>query len=616
MDILAAHFGSVYGTIQQRFFALNTLQKVTTILAIAILACLGCLYASLYCCRKWTHSVTTAEGEEIMASDDEPQKFGEPVPEKVLEEVHKDGPFDQIIENAYKESDPPPSDEDLIKEMVAQDMEIKKAEALWAAEAEAKAAALDEIKRLESQKLDAANEIEKNLAEKDKLPDVVSLPEPKIKIVRSPHKIASANPFASWGWPEELSTLDVTVEQRQGIDAALNTVAEAYQRYAIFQVVIEKGPKEHNPAVARSKDLVIKLDKEPVKKIPIPLNLILDNQANREQLQCLLLTKKIIGSGGQRKVKICYDLTNGVYLVKKTIFSQSEYDILNHFHKNPGRGLPVVSYFREVNPSKFQALEPLYEGSLTMLFGTTPLAELEQKLSLIHDILEGLKSLHDLTFQHPEHKWMNDLIKMFHFDIKPENILVRPHPTKKNKWEAVISDFGCSGNLYISGGTYGFRAPEEVALEIELRRILDLFEEDANQINKSEVESHNRKYGQPMDIWATALVLILIITGKTSSKFTKAAIPPLPCIENCFLNIPVNANPPDKKLTDLKQHQIDQDLSNLKLPSYKTDAEKIAIEEVMKLIREMLQIDPDKRISATDTLIKFQKATAALGMDI
>jgi serine/threonine protein kinase len=119
-----------------------------------------------------------------------------------------------------------------------------------------------------------------------------------------------------------------------------------------------------------------------------------------------------------------------------------------------------------------------------------------------------------------------------------------------------------------------------------------------------------------MDIWSTGLILLSIMLGRTSTEFPNIAIPPLPCIENCFKSIPGNTKTRDINLTKLKQQQIDQDLNNLKLTCYDTEDEKIAIEGLRQMIREMLIIKPKKRISLNDTLSAFHNATAPLQMNL
>jgi hypothetical protein len=586
MNIRTVDLRLAYNGIQQRFFALNASQKMVTLLATAALAYIGCLYASIYCRRMWNY---------IFVWNNKPQELQEKVDRKDNAKL-----LEPQVESMKVES---------TMEDEALDCELEED-----SKVEADKAAAEELKRRESQKVEAAAldelkvPINKSLSEKNEVPEII-LSKPKVKFVRSPHKIAVKKSLC-WGWPEDLSVLDVTAKQQKGIDKALRAVAEAFKRYPEFQIVLEKSPKEQNPSGAKCRALVIKVENKTIKKIPIPLKLVVV----KDKVHFLLLTKKIIGSGGEREVKICYNLTNGGYLARKIMTSQCEFEILNHFYKNPVRGLPLVSFFLQIRPSKAQVLETLYDGPLSILFGTAPLAKLEQKLSLIHDILLGLKSLHDLTFQTSEFLWKQ--VKMFHFDIKPDNILVRKHSTKK-KWEAVISDFGCSGKLGITGGTLGYRAPEEVKLEVRLRKDMDFFgEKKAKSFNESSIKSHNDKFGQAMDVWATGLVLLSIMTNKTSAEFPNCAIPPLPCIENCFKSIPINAKSKDINLTQLEQKQIDQDLSNLKLPLHDTEDEKIAIEGVLKIIREMLVIDAKKRISANDALNTFQSATATLKMDI
>ena len=75
----------------------------------------------------------------------------------------------------------------------------------------------------------------------------------------------------------------------------------------------------------------------------------------------------------------------------------------------------------------------------------------EGKTSLVEDLLYGLSNIHKLTFSATYTNCVSgqletiDNFKSFHFDINPQNILVR-HIPEENRWEAVISDFGTLGD--------------------------------------------------------------------------------------------------------------------------------------------------------------------------
>lgn len=548
MDIHAIGLRS-FQNIQQRFSSFTPLQKVTALIAMASLALLASLLALTWCRRSQTQISVKSETTTL---------------EK-------------------------PICQPLVKKA-----EEKKAEE--ATEMEAKKAALA-ILKLEEKK----EPIKKTVA---------VLPEPKFTFNYSPPKIAWEAHFSRWVWPSDLSSLNITVAQQKRINEALRTVAEASFTYPQFSLNIVKSPKLVG-YTSKTIDVEIKIGDKVVKKTAIPFNLIMLLKEQRLN-QFLLLTNKIIGSGGQRKVKLCYNLNTGEFLVKKQIFTKCEHDLLDLAKKNPIRGLTACRYIHQVG-TKFQSIESLYDGNLSLLFGTSALESLEQKFSLIHDIFYGLNRLHGFSFNHP--KLYGKKIKLFHFDIKPENILIKKNPVS-NKWEGAISDYGSLGDLYISGGTCGYKAPEEVKLEIKLNENKQFYRDgDAYKFfNENLVEEHNTRGGQPMDIWASGLVIVSIMLGRIT-QFPKISIPPLSSIENCFISYPDTANPKDIKIASLNQEQIDQDLDNLELPSYRTEEEKIAIQDTYKIIREMLQIDPNKRISAANMLIAFQKATSSFGID-
>ena len=331
------------------------------------------------------------------------------------------------------------------------------------------------------------------------------------------------------------------------------------------------------------------------------------------------MTKKIIGEGAERTVKLWFNLTTGEYLAKKRVVNAIEKKVVQFFRDKGAIGIAPIYLLREVplNPtsSKIQMIEPLYAGPLTILFGTRVLARTEQKLSIIHDLLCGLANLHkcsleDLTFT--PNRWDKPvelgIVKMFHKDIKPGNILVRYLPDE-DRWQAVISDFGSAGQVSAFGGTIGYKAPEEVRFQLK--------HDSWNTGHISDtmaIITHNLNFGQAMDVWSLGLVLVEVLSGKLSTRLPEAPFPPISSIEQCFFRKvdPFRYSPeprhPDEKIADLRQADIDQDLARLQ-----NDAQCLNQDEAQVLNKswdliksQMLKVNPYERKSTEETLSKFK----------
>lgn len=393
---------------------------------------------------------------------------------------------------------------------------------------------------------------------------------------------------------------------KKDVELALSTIKDAIDRGIKVNIKIEKSPRR----------LIITYPTHRVSvQLPLSLTLI---QTEGQLKYILLLTKKIIGQGGERTVKLCFNLTTGEYLAKKRVVNSIEKTVVQFFRNKGAIGIAPIYLLREVlltpTLSKIQMIEPLYAGPLTILFGTRVLARTEQKLSIMSDLLYGLANLHtctlnNLTFQ--RNSWDKKVelgaVKMFHKDIKPGNILVRYLPDE-DRWEAVISDFGSAGQVSAFGGTLGYKAPEEVRFQLEqdtwnLGHISDTMA----------IIKHNLNFGQAMDVWSLGLVLVEVLSGKLSTRLNEAPFPPIASIEECFFRRvdPFGYSPeprhPDEKIADLRQADIDQDLTQLQsVAKCLNQDEALVLKKSWDLIRiQMLKVNPMQRKSAQETLNEF-----------
>lgn len=417
----------------------------------------------------------------------------------------------------------------------------------------------------------------------------LGLPDPKPSILITPFDKATTVEDPTWKWPSDLNLLQVTPAQKKLIDLTIST----------FIKTINTSPVDFTyEPLAKDVHLltIIAQNNTFIHKISLPIRLRFVIEKN-DLSTVLLCCKKVIGSGGERKVRLSIDLMFQKYYVRKRVSNSGERSIVDFLLNHTYRGIVPLSHPQELaskkRGKKVQYLEPLCNGTLTHLLGTHVLANLKQKLLFMEDLLSGLRKFHGYSSTNisivltsgdkidvPKLEW-------FHFDIKCDNILVRRRSDGK-RWEALISDFGLASKSTVIGGTVGCRAPEEVQLcmnkDVPVREIID----------------HNVRYGQPMDMWSMGLICIIILTGRVSKKHSSAPIPPLPCIED---SIEPKSDPQDAKVALLTQEQIDQDLVELqKNHASSMEKDNFTLKRLWSLVGEMLKIDPDQRTTASKAL--------------
>jgi len=373
-------------------------------------------------------------------------------------------------------------------------------------------------------------------------------------------------------WPRDLSVLGISEDEKKKLEKAYSAITNAGECNLKIQ-------KKHKGSYL----VVFTYPNGSVKEVKIPFKFAF--ASNKSGLTGIILkTKKIVGEGGERQVKLCFEMLKGEYLARKPV-APLEHILMESFQNSPTRGIPHIYSLAEKSVT-----ETLYAGSLSILFGTVFFDNLMQRVSLLGDLLSGLASLHGLTLKRDNQRD----VKVFHFDIKPANILVRQNP-KNKMWEAVLSDFGFSGNPTVSGGSIGYKAPEEVKLELQLDPL------DTGIKDRDPVVENNLKYGQAMDIWSMGLVATILLTGRVSERINPAVFPPIPCFEDCFFN--TSKPRKDHKFADLTQSQMDKDVMQLRplFPSPKLTG-------LWAIVGNMLQVDPEKRVSAREALTLYHEA--------
>ncbi|MFS8563813.1 MAG: hypothetical protein LVR00_05665 [Rhabdochlamydiaceae bacterium] len=118
------------------------------------------------------------------------------------------------------------------------------------------------------------------------------------------------------------------------------------------------------------------------------------------------------------------------------------------------------------------------------------------------------------------------------------------------------------------------------------------------------------------DVWALGLVVLTMLCGEQATRsangfpdwagtpdVSKMNIPPLPCLQDCFKR---SYHIPDRELENIGQERLDQDLANLCKKQQDNYGET---DIVWKIVGRMLQVDPQKRISAQEALALLENDT-------
>lgn len=318
-------------------------------------------------------------------------------------------------------------------------------------------------------------------------------------------------------------------------------------------------------------------------------------------------TKKVIAKGGERQVKRTFNLLTGKWFARKRVIrdDSSELELLKKFKSEPSRGIAEVSGLFEKatkkGPSpKIMVLQPLYDGNMEDFLVSKEL-DWNTKFGLMQDIANGLNALHrlctEITFEDGS---APEKLKMFHMDLKPCNILVRE---QNGRLIAAITDFGYAGSFFKTGGSLGYKAPEEAALQ------------QKENLTKSMVIHHNKNYGQAMDVWALGLLFmdLIVRNPRTFSISQQPGIfTQLPCIHQCIFTAQGNERfeiqrSLDQKIYDahlasLQQEQVDDSIATIRAQESSAGFQQ-GQEAIWDVISRMLKVNPDRRIFVSDVLV-------------
>jgi len=416
-------------------------------------------------------------------------------------------------------------------------------------------------------------------------------------------------PLPSLKWPTDLKILGLTSDQKTALERAFLELLPATfgEKQTIY------CSKKKVDGVSQRKLQRYESDRL-VKEIDIPITVMLKITTPKKASAIILWTKVVIDKGGQRKVKRCYDLLTGNFLVRKKCCSKIEELILRHFQNNPSPGIEPVKYLqpRRAGFKSVHIVQTCFEGTF---FDLIPSVELKPKdvYPIMHQLATGLSALHAFTpieikksysFARTLTTITTTLTypKTFHLDIKPANILIRRSPDSDG-WEAVLSDFGVAGHLNPGTGTIGYLSPEDVKFKYLVYPNGDAGSSPA--ISEKEIINKTLAYSQKKDVWALGLVftslltkrLIILTRSEPGKPEIKIIAPPLECILDALDKGRRDKDRLDIYLADLQQESVDQSIAELKA---KTPEAYAYLWD--NLISKMLQVDPVQRISANDVL--------------
>lgn len=413
-------------------------------------------------------------------------------------------------------------------------------------------------------------------------------------------------------WPDDLTRLGISEKEKITLDNAMLLISKLSFDSQCSGITLSKKQlkcdyKDGNESF--------------IKELPRTLWKCEHNST----IKYILNTKVEFMLGGERKLKYSYDLLTGQYLIKKRIVGPFEEYIINEMAKKRElRGIKHQDIWRHTksknNDPKLQIIETMRDGSVSDMFKNKDLKDFSTKKSLIIDLLEDLNDFHNIKIDVKPTLIKNSKSTLsisdnnlepylaFHHDIKTANALVFKN---KGRWRAELCDFGRpTSNPRTSVISIGYTPPEYVDF-YKKNRPLGLKNPQSLQ-EKDESIRFQLKNAQGRDIWAMGMVLLSIIVGRReefkSEKLSKSGnIAPLKCLKKCLENS-IDRFYPEAKVARLKQNDLDKELDELQKEVkglHKDEAKEVEI--YFKVIKNMLQTDPSKRMSAS-SLVEIAKS--------
>lgn len=410
------------------------------------------------------------------------------------------------------------------------------------------------------------------------------LPEP-ISIRPKEPEVLAPDP-TSLVWPPQLSDLGIDEETRD-------------KAKAIFAGFLESL----NSGQASGPSLICERTVTP----ELTLRFFYDEE--RKLRDVMLMTTQEFG---RLKGFLCYSLTHGQYFFRREAPREEGRVLLRKVAQGMRGLMPPLAITRtsEDNelPEKWEVITRCPEGTLSDLFRTQPLMQLEQMRSLVGDLVSALAYIHrqpkEVKYKNAKKDHVTETSHFFHGNISCATVLVAE---KEGKWEAALSDFDAAGFFNVCSGTPGFRSPEHVRFFNQKEVLIE------------QVVKFNLENAQKGDVWALGLVVLAMLCGEKATgsanrepdwgqipDIAKMNIPPLPCLQECFATM---SFVPECKVADIQQVKLDQDLGRLQQKYKDNHGENNPETDILwEIVKGMLQVDPQKRISAQEALRLLQNA--------
>jgi serine/threonine protein kinase len=350
--------------------------------------------------------------------------------------------------------------------------------------------------------------------------------------------------------------------------------------------------------------------------VTLPIGLALFDRPN-EVSHLLLLSKAIVFTGGERKIRRAYDVTTGTFYLKKRIVGLFEERILKTLPKlRAQRDIHTSVIWRKIpskipgTPEKLQIIEPIRDGTLSILFGTEPLSHFPVKHALITDLLADLVDLHSLSLSNCKittrsFPWVDPVnhelpkFTVFHADIKIANVLVF---LQDGKWRAELCDFGCAADPTKFVISIGFTPPEYITF-YKSEHPRGIFDKSL-LVDDFKLAQFNIEHGPKRDIWSMGLVILSLLVerekkaiweNRSENKRYTAQIPPLPCLKKVLSGTVWTYD--EEKIVSLTQKDIDDDLAHLEKEMVCRYPEEVEnLEKIFYMLKNMmLRINPVER---------------------
>lgn len=448
------------------------------------------------------------------------------------------------------------------------------------------------------------------LAKEDKT--LITLPQP-ISLIPKLTTIVSQDTFEDVPlfWPTDLTRLMLTESEKQLVD---------YHVKAACRALLKGGELFYH-----KKQLTYKVGAQAIEAI-LPITLCIVNVKNTA-LRVLLFPKTVFAFGGERTLRLVYNLSNGTFLLKKRITGCFEESLLTHLQPiraKRGMNTPIMlrtSYDKQNKPKR-QIIEPIRDGTLSILFQTNPLSLFALKRDLIVDLLSDLKDLHmtclskisfsstkltkpDATFTY----------NAFHADIKVENTLVS---LQNGKWRAELCDFG-GGSADPSSFilSVGYTPPEFIQF-FQQQLPSGLLGPFSISYDPLEAIAFNIKYGQRRDVWSMGLVMLSLLVERQETVYRenmsqktkyKTKIAPLPCLKDLLSGRFWGAYD-EKNILRLQQETLDLEIDQLeKETQLKHPERQFEVTTTFHVVKRMLRIDPNERITIDQSLRLLDSTT-------